>query len=500
MKKVFNNLKKRRNSTNKRKASPKKGSPAKRKQIRSPRSNRVSVGDRAGTSGLRNSPRRSFSPERSFYPVAPRGSRDPPRRSSLVSRLRRSFGAGKQSSPKKPRGSRDPPRRSSFGGRLRRSFGFPKQSSPKKPRGSRGLQLNPIAEGQQFQLSPAAEDAMNRVMLASRMETSPINTIQHEKPDLQIYSSLDTDPRVIHEVAMMMREAHLRDEFDINDFAKLGFSDYLLNAALQKSWNLLSESDKRRISEVQLKKKESLINKVSKEMAVELLNNNRIVGNKYLNRGIPSDVFVEAHEKAIIAKNDLLAMWSKSYLGIYPSPGSTRRKAKYTGRPENLKEQLSYRRIVKTLLDQYDDGNFYPDLPLNQQPFKFPSKYVVGPESYAKALNLFKRINALDAYNVDKTPAYTDSNYLKSPTNDITRSDVLGLKQRREWYNGGQFSPGEVKKLQKKITDMYEDGDNEEPIVEEKPEEIGDNFGLIKFDQDEQFETEHYGTDSDDDL
>ena len=49
----------------------------------------------------------------------------------------------------------------------------------------------------------------------------------------------------------MMRQAHLRDDFDPDNFVKLGFSEGLLSAALQLSYDILSESDKRQIREVQ---------------------------------------------------------------------------------------------------------------------------------------------------------------------------------------------------------------------------------------------------------
>ena len=56
---------------------------------------------------------------------------------------------------------------------------------------------------------------------------------------------------MINEVATMMRQAHLRDDFDPDNFVKLGFSEGLLSAALQLSYDILSESDKRQIREVQ---------------------------------------------------------------------------------------------------------------------------------------------------------------------------------------------------------------------------------------------------------
>ena len=45
----------------------------------------------------------------------------------------------------------------------------------------------------------------------------------------------------------MMRQAHLRDDFDPDNFVNLGFSEGLLSAALQLSYDILSESDKRQI-------------------------------------------------------------------------------------------------------------------------------------------------------------------------------------------------------------------------------------------------------------
>jgi len=418
------------------------------------------------------------------------------------------------------------------------------------------------------------QDSLNPVLLASRTETSPINNLSNdpdrtmrlspnrslrlspnpnvnsrrrtiklrkqdpnfvtrdERPDaidlgLEV-PSLDTDPSVINEVATMMRQAHLRDDFDPDNFVNLGFSEGLLSAALQLSYDILSESDKRQIREVQLKKKKRLIereaDKLSKEMGVELINKKKVDMNKY--RGIPSDVLAKAYKKALNVKKRLFEMWEKEENAQkkandlkrkpfnlrkgFRSPGSTRRVAPawIENKEKKYMKHLSTNSIVPTLLYQYEEGTFNPDLPLNEQIFSFPNNYVVDPESYAEALKIFKRIHELDV--VDSTPAQTDLDlkYFNSQIDDRTRTEVFGINQRRLYHGGKQFSNDEIKNLQKKITDMYEDEDYEDPIVEEEDPIVEEEDPiveeqpreLLKFDPNDQFETEYYGTDSDDDL
>jgi len=177
---------------------------------------------------------------------------------------------------------------------------------------NRSLRLSPndsdrtmrLSPNRSLRLSPNPNVNSRRRTIKLRKQ-DPNFVTRDERPDaidlgLEV-PSLDTDPSVINEVATMMRQAHLRDDFDPDNFVDLGFSEGLLSAALQLSYDILSESDKRQIREVQLKKKKRLIereaDKLSKEMGVELINKKKVDMNKY--RGIPSDVLAKAYKKAL---------------------------------------------------------------------------------------------------------------------------------------------------------------------------------------------------------
>jgi len=244
-----------------------------------------------------------------------------------------------------------------------------------------------------------------------------------------------------------------------------------------------------------------MVNDLSKEIAIELINKKHCNLDKYYARGVPYWVVLKAEQKAYDLEKQMLENWPKTLIGEkygdrslgflrfkrirrgathlnnpVQNYGPYERKRIWIGRPYDAKVQLDgwaeskavlhpwyspgkyktimemRRKSVKPDFADQDDvaylmmedeitGNFDPDKPQGEQ--VEPMYHTVPKKMYDEALEMFKVFTGINKF--DDLPEKTVDNPLRSPTFDpritenVTYARREHLRLQQDFMNRGRL-------------------------------------------------------------